>query len=302
MDPESFLGLEATHNPHRWTLPVTPSISTGGNFLFGGCALGAAIEAMQRTTGRPVVWATGQYLSYAKPPAILDIDVVVAVHGHQLTQARAIGHVADTEILTVNAALGHRDLEVSGQWATMPQVPPPDDCPSRTLRLPGVTTIMDRIDARLASARDLHELDGRPGSGRAALWARMKGVEQVDAAALAILGDYVPFGISQALGRIGGGNSLDNTLRVVQIVPTEWVLLDIRIDAIANGFGHGSVAQWASDGTLLAVASQSTIVRFWEGQLPDTSPAEARADTRGATRDDGRSDSTEPRAARHSAS
>jgi hypothetical protein len=81
-------------------------------------------------------------------------------------------------------------------------------------------------------------------------------------AALAILGDYVPFGIGQALGRIGGGNSLDNTLRVYRLVPTEWVLLDIRIHAVAHGFGHGVVHLWAEEGTLLATASQSTIVRM----------------------------------------
>ena len=43
-------------------------------------------------------------------------------------------------------------------------------------------------------------------------------------------------------------------------MPTEWVLLDIRIQAVA-GFGHGVVHQWAEDGTLMATASQSTIVR-----------------------------------------
>ena len=57
-------------------------------------------------------------------------------------------------------------------------------------------------------------------------------------ATLAILGDYVPFGIGQALGAMAGGNSLDNTLRVGRLVPTEWVLLDIRVDLIAHGFGH----------------------------------------------------------------
>jgi acyl-CoA thioesterase len=60
-----------------------------------------------------------------------------------------------------------------------------------------------------------------------------------------------------------GGNSLDNTLRVARLVPTEWVLLDIRIHAVANGFGHGLVHLWAEDGTLLGTASQSAIVRFW---------------------------------------
>jgi len=49
-------------------------------------------------------------------------------------------------------------------------------------------------------------------------------------------------------------------------MPTEWVLLDIRIHAVANGFGHGVVHLWSDDGTLMATASQSTIVRFWSEQ------------------------------------
>jgi acyl-CoA thioesterase len=95
-------------------------------------------------------------------------------------------------------------------------------------------------------------------------------VLEMSAAALAILGDYVPFGVGQALGAQAGGNSLDNTLRVATLVPTEWVLLDIRVHAIANGFGHGVVHLWAEDGTLLAMASQSCIVRFWQDEaLPE---------------------------------
>jgi acyl-CoA thioesterase len=262
MDAREFLGLEATHNPHRWLLPVVPGLSTGGGFLFGGCGLGAAIAALEGTTGRPVIWATAQYLSYAKPPSIMDVDVTIAVSGHQVTQARAIGHVADTEILTVNAALGVRPIDADGQWAVRPTVPSPDDCGPRGMRREVEESIMHRLDVRLADARDYDELPGPAGSGRCALWARMPDIE-MSGAALAILGDYVPFGVSQALGMRAGGNSLDNTLRVARLVPSEWVLLDIRVHAVANGFGHGLVHLWAEDGTLLATASQSCMVRFW---------------------------------------
>ena len=108
MDAREWLGLRPTHNPMRWYLPVTPGISTGHSFLFGGCALGGAISALEGSTGRSVVWATAQYLSYARPPAVMDIDVTVASEGRNVTQARAVGMVGNTEILTVNAALGDR--------------------------------------------------------------------------------------------------------------------------------------------------------------------------------------------------
>lgn len=278
MDAAEWLGLQPTHNPLRWTLPITPGISTGHGFLFGGCGLGAAIAALEGSSGRPVVWATAQYLSYANPPSIMDVDVTIAVSGKQVTQARAIGHVGDREILTVNAALGERPLEDQGQWVMRPDVPPPDECGPRMHRMHTEDSIMSRIDMRLARARGLEEIDGRPmPEGRSALWARMPGSLSMSAATLAILGDYVPFGIGQALGRRAGGNSLDNTLRIARLVPTDWVLLDVRIHAVRSGFGHGDVHLWAEDGTLLATASQSTIVRYWKDEEPGTDPPRPEA-------------------------
>ncbi len=272
MDVREFLGLEATHNPHRWHFPVTAGISTGGGFLFGGCGLAAAISAMEGTTGRPVVWATAQYLSYAQPDSVVDVDVTVAVAGRQSTQARAVGHVADREIFTVNAALGSRDLDIHETFVHPLDVPQPDACDPRLLRVPGEESIMSRVDMRLASARAWTDLEGHPApGGRSALWARIPELDP-SGAALAILGDYVPFGIGQSLGAFAGGNSLDNTLRVVRIVPTEWVLLDIQVDGIDHGFGHGTVRLFATDGTLLATASQSTIVRYWKPFQPGTRP------------------------------
>ncbi len=275
MDARTFLGLQPTHNPYRWVLPVSPGVCTPGGFLFGGCGLGAAIAALEGTTGRPVVWATGQYLSYARPPEVVDLDVIVAVSGHQITQARAVGHVADREVFTVNAALGQRPMEAQGTWAEMPDVPPPGECGQREMRFPSRGEwLQDRLDVRLARARSLDELPG-PGmpGGRSALWAKLPQVLDLSAASLAVLGDYVPFGIGQALGLQAGGNSLDNTLRLGRLVPTEWVLLDIRVHQVVNGFGHGDVHLWSESGALLATASQSTIVRMWrdlpgEGSAP----------------------------------
>jgi acyl-CoA thioesterase-2 len=275
MDSRQFLGLEPTHNPYRWILPVVPGISTGGGFLFGGCGLGAAIAAMERTSGRRAVWATGQYLSYAKPGEVMDIDVTLAVSGHQISQARAVCHVGDREILTVNAALGDRELDEIGQWESMPpNVPAPLDCTERPHVLDWSGTISGRMDQRIVKGREeLSELDGTQSDGQVLMWTRIPEViEGVDASTLAILGDFVPMGVGQALGIRGGGNSLDNTLRIGRLVPTEWVLLDIRIHMVQRGFGHGLVHMFAEDGTLMATASQSCIVRFWR-DMPGPGPS-----------------------------
>ena len=71
------------------------------------------------------------------------------------------------------------------------------------------------------------------------LWARVPGHLTPSAATLAIFGDYVSGAVSQPLGRRAMGRSLDNTLRMVQLKPTEWVLCDIRIHALVGGYGQG---------------------------------------------------------------
>jgi acyl-CoA thioesterase len=100
----------------------------------------------------------------------------------------------------------------------------------------------------------------------------MPEVLDMSGAALAVLGDFVPWGIGQALGLGVGGNSLDNTLRVVETRPADWVLLDIAVHGVGGGYGHGRLHLWAPDGDLLAMASQSVIVRSWDDAPPSHQP------------------------------
>ena len=189
---------------------------------------------------------------------------------HTSSQARVLARVDGREIFTVLATLGTRSIPFSGEWAVRPDVPAVADSRPRALPPHLVGTIGERLEMRLADARSLEELDGQPGDGRSAVWVRLPDGLEATAATLAIVGDYVPFGIGQALGRRTRSNSLDNTLRMVRAIPTEWVLADIRVQAVSDGFGHGVVHLWAEDGTLLATASQSTTVREWvdESEAP----------------------------------
>ena len=120
---------------------------------------------------------------------------------------------------------------------------------------------------RIASGRSFEEISAgppTPGDPDSALWARVPGHLEPSAATLAIIGDYVSGGVSQPLGRRVLSRSLDNTLRVVHLEPTEWVLCDIRMLALVDGYGQGIAYLWSEQGSLLATASQSMSVRFWE--------------------------------------
>lgn len=263
----SFFGLEPIDDG-RWRMPVVRGLCSGMGALFGGCALGASIEILEHMTERPLVWATAQYLEFARPPAVVELEATEVVHGHASSQARVLANVDGREIFTVIAALGRRDLPWEGEWAAHPDVPPPAECPPRPMPARMAGTIAERLDMRIANARTVEELDGTPlEDGRSALWVHLPDGLEATGAALAIVADYVPMGIGQALGRQISGNSLDNTLRMVRLHPTEWVLCDVRVQAVAGGFGHGVVHLWSEDGTLLATASQSVTVRQWRAEF-----------------------------------
>lgn len=232
--------------------------------MFGGVGMGAAIAALERTRGRPVIWATAQYLSYARPPSVVDLDVRIAANGKHTTQARVTAQVGDTEILTVNAALGSRPDGERLQWAQAPLAPPPESCAESTRWRSDVADLHSQIEVRIA--RGAHGRDpsasGPSADGRLVLWIRPRGGQVVDPAMLAVMADHVPSAIGPALGRDAGGNSLDNTIRFMGIVPTSWVLCDITIVGVDRGIGHGAMRLYAEDGRLMATASQSLIVRL----------------------------------------
>jgi acyl-CoA thioesterase len=141
----------------------------------------------------------------------------------------------------------------------MPTVPPPDQCAVVEHMVPG-----DIARSRFAVTEHREALahDGsRDGPTQVAYWVRVEGMTATPPM-LGYVADAVALGMFPALGLpLGHATSLDNSLRVGPAVATEWVLLDIRAHAVADGYAHGAVDLWAPDGTLLAVASQSLVLR-----------------------------------------
>ena len=68
-----------------------------------------------------------------------------------------------------------------------------------------------------------------------------------------------------------GGLSIDNVLRLHDLSAVEgcdWLLLEVRPEAIEGGFGHGAARLFTADGRLLASGSQSMVVNNWDWRLP----------------------------------
>lgn len=258
MPPTELFAPTATDRPDRFTWVPSPLLYIPAGTLQGGAALGVAAAAMEHVTGRPLVWATGQYLSFAARGGEITFDVTVEVAGYNTTQARCIVAKDGNEILTVHGAFGSREMQVGGVWALMPDVPQPENCPEFDFFPRGNGDLADLTDVRLARGRQFADLDGTRTDGNFVLWLRVgEGVHDTSVAELTFIGDFMPLGFANVLGQPYTGRSVDNTVRAGTLAPTEWVMLSVHVNQIVHGHGHGHANLWAQDGTLLGQVSQT---------------------------------------------
>ncbi len=261
-----FLGVSRSA-PDRWELPIRSHVIGGrSGSLFGGVGLAAGVLALEEASGRPVVWATGQYLSTIAPPASLELSIELPAIGRSVTQGRVRGHVGDREIITVIGAAGARREVLSGVWETGPRPAPPDAC--ELVVRDGAESIHQHVEVRMARGMFGFVGTGQPTrDGSSWLWARMPEVRH-DAAALALMADYMASAVGNAFGTRVHCTSLDNTIRFARPIATDthddWVLCENRVEFVGNGFANGTCLMWAENGELLATASQSMTV-----SLPD---------------------------------
>lgn len=205
---------------------------------------------MEQATGRPLLWATAQYLSRAAVGQTVHYDVTIASAGNRVSQASVIATAGDTTIGQFLAALGRREDAPRWGWGRPPTVPPPADCPVYELSGEPEGSFHRTVDLRVA------DLD--TDAGTAAFWVQLPHGAHRTSAGLAALGDYVPAGFRLTLGEKDvPASSLDNTVRILPAEPADWVLLDIRLGAIAGGAAHGDLRAWTPNGQLAALASQT---------------------------------------------
>jgi len=250
--------------PDRWRLPLTQALSVGPGddlFMFGGVGLAAAVRALEATLSRPLAWATAHYLAAARPPADLELEVRTLAAGRRVTHARVVGRAGAAEVLAVSAALGGDADGPARQWLHPPAIAPPGDCTPIVLWPGQEGNLNGRLEVRTPLGPPRR--DGTPSDdGRFVAWLRTCEGDAPDAALLAVFADYVPAALGVALGRYGGGSSLDNTLRIHGVAPTDWVLADAQISGVRSGLAHGAIRLFAEDGRLLATGSQSMVVRL----------------------------------------
>lgn len=229
--------------------------------LYGGTGLAVTVAAMETVTGRHALWATTQFVGSAPEGARIDMEVEELAHGGTTSQVRVTGTWDGQVILAgLGSTARWRDGGFEASFGTMPVVAPPEECGPLTF---GGMEVPEEMTKRGPFTRGVFRVAPGEHDSRY-VWANLEGIG-VDGASIAYVADFIPSAILNAVGKLGGGTSLDNSIRFGPAAPptTGWVLLDSDPYFGDNGFVHGAARIWADDGTLVAVASQSAVARVF---------------------------------------
>ena len=254
----AWLGLQRD-DAAGWSFELTSSLARPDGKLYGGTGVAVMVAMTEAETGRDVLWSTVQFVGSAELGERLDCRLEVLAQGRRSSQVRLTASVGDRIVLAgVGSAGVLRDDAVEGQMPTMPDVPPPADAAAWG-RPAGVGTSVRMGWMQHAELRQATE------SG--SMWARCRHGSHTRAT-IAFIADMVPTSVVRAIGLVGGGTSLDNSIRFGRLVDTEWVLLDMDPWLASGGYLHGGARIWAEDGTLVGVASQTAAAMAWPAPPP----------------------------------
>ncbi|MGE3324463.1 MAG: acyl-CoA thioesterase [Acidimicrobiia bacterium] len=253
----ALMAITAT-GPDTFSVALERRLCRPDAMMYGGHAAAIAAVALERTSGRQLVWCTSQFLSSASAGVDVTVQVTEAVRGRRSSQLTVATTDPDgTLLFTAMGATVDRHAFVgglTGQFSTMPQVTEPETCRRLfPVEIVGELGWHTTLDIRLATVA----ADGDPS--RLCFWIRFADGGSMTAARIAYAVDMVPMAVARAAGAFRG-RSLDNTFRPINVVPCEWVLADFRPHAVWGGYGSGEVLVWSRDGMLLAIESQSTFV------------------------------------------
>jgi len=258
--PPRWLGLEGGADGH-YGFELTPLLSRFDGRLFGGTGIALTIAAFEAETGRDALWTTVQFAGSAEVGERIACHVEVLAVGRHTSQVRLTAVVGDRLVLAALGATAATSADgFAARLGDMPVVTDPDDSEPFELGFPiEIPEIAEQGPFAMAEYRQAR------GSAGSQVWARMRDTPH-SRATLCYLADFVPSAVVRAAGRVGGGTSLDNSIRFGPDAPagTDWLLLDFDPFFAASGYVHGAVRMWSADGLLLAVASQTAVARLFD--------------------------------------
>ena len=284
-----LLGLNLGDDGRTSRFELIPGLSRHDGALYGGTGVAVSVAAMEAATGRECLWVTTQYVSTTYLGSVIEVSAEVLASGRAISQVQVTGrHQGRVLFVSLGSTATPRPGGLDGQYESMPAVARLEDSapmpfgPGRSDDPNDANGFNAYVEYRLAEVRD-----NSASAPPMALWARLAGDRPSTRAAIAFLADMVPPAIARAAGAMGGGPSLDNSLRFGR-VPEDatWVLLELRGHLAYGAHAHGSVRVWSPAGDLLAVGGQSANMMhtFDPSQVPGPMAALLGGGAPGVTR------------------
>ena len=238
-------------NAKRFKLVASTQACVGPvdyEFIMGGVAQAAAIEAAELVSGKPLLWSTIQFVNAGLLHQSIDIEVELLGGGRSISQVLVMLTTDGMVLQTMSAALGGRQ-GTERSFVSIPKVAAPEDCPNKIdLDHESNQDLIAQFERRMA-------IDA-PDEGLGAMWIRSKDALPISAGLLAITSDFM-LGLHPESFR---GTSLDNTFRVFSTRPAEWILCVTQMSGFRDGAAMGVTHQFTQDGQLLSVSSQTGLL------------------------------------------
>jgi acyl-CoA thioesterase len=250
----------------------------------GGVLTTAALRAASAELGDPAYRLGSATAIFCTPinPGPLAFDVTILRRGGSAAQIRTTVRSSGSADVgyEVTSTFCRDRVGPDVRVARMPDVPPPDACPSVMDDHPSnphpKISFFSQVECRVAQG-DRFWLPGwTRRAGRYARWFRYLAPQRdatgmLDRFALPPLADTMPPALVQA---VGPGDyrfyapSLDLTLHLVDETDREWVLVSSYARRARAGWAIGEAELWDDTGRLLGFASQMMYISNIRGTPP----------------------------------
>jgi acyl-CoA thioesterase len=254
-----YVPMESTSDGYG--MAVTEDVCGAAGWLFGGWGLGLLTDAAQRAAERPLQDLSATFLRPVALDHELRMRCTLLAAGRELRYYRVDAFDGDQLALTATAVAGP-PVAAGEPSRRAPIAPPPEECPPRPYfaaessperKTPGVSVLLD--------VRTAGEVLDQGLASTMLLWARVK-LDLPDAVRLAVFSDHVPYLVRRVVHDASRVSTVTSSLRITGGPATEWVLLEVSLQALAGRSLVGRMDLWSADGRPLAVAEQTNRLTY----------------------------------------
>jgi acyl-CoA thioesterase len=276
VQPTGEPGRYAADISEIWNCPIVPH---------GGLVTALVLRAVEAEVAAPeqtLRTVSTMFAGQVKPGPV-EIDVTILRRGRSMSQATAtIRNLGANAGHSLIAAFGGERPGFEFTDATMPDVDPPEACPSFREDPPDgfenrtFMSFWEYVEGRPCLGHAPWDDAPRTVSDRAAWYhfdeSPMLDDGRLDPLALVTMCDTMPGSIGERMGWVSQQwlpPSVDLTVHLLGDCRSEWMLAHNRARFAGDGYASAEMLIWSPDGQLVAYGTQMMVFAFPDGPIRD---------------------------------